>query len=189
MYTDLNRVEVWCKYLADTLTSYSYPVTITTKINWIETDFPTALEMERIRSNVLAIKTAYYSFTAIPENLDYMTYQKANAIEKILDEVDKIIGYMENNFVYCGVGGCGQERVWQQRFRRPKTWISQFYRFNQYTETDTIAMIATDSDKTIQGKTDKLELAQIDKRDDVWASIEAMNNSMTIIDTLVGGGE
>ena len=117
-YNDLNRIEEWCEYLANLLTSYSYPASIQVKKNWNMSDFPTSSEMERIRNNVNRLKEAYFSFTQIPENLEYMTFEKANDIEKILYEIDKILKHMENNFVYVGVCNSGQNRIWQQRFRR-----------------------------------------------------------------------
>ena len=69
-YTDLNRVETWCEYLADLLNSYSYPVSISIKKNWNMSDLPNVNDMERIRCNVNVIKTAFYSYTDIPENLN-----------------------------------------------------------------------------------------------------------------------
>ena len=74
-YTDLNRIEEWCQFLAEKLTEYSYPVTITTKTNWTMADFPTEAQMNRIRGNIKALKDAYYSFTNLP-NAKNMTYQK-----------------------------------------------------------------------------------------------------------------
>lgn len=117
-YTDLNRVEEWCEYLANSLNLYSYPVNIQVKKNWQMSDFPTSSEMERIRQNVNDLKEAYFAFTEIPENLEYMTIEKANDIEKILSEIDFILTSMENNFIYSGVASCGQNRMWQQRYRR-----------------------------------------------------------------------
>ena len=29
----------------------------------------------------------------------------------------------KNNFIYCGVASCGQNRIWQQRFRRTYTYL------------------------------------------------------------------
>lgn len=185
-YTDLNRVEEWCEYLANLLNSYSYPVNIQVKKNWQMSEFPTSSEMERIRQNVNDLKEAYFAFTEIPANLEYMTIEKANDIEKILYEIDKIIGDMENNFIYCGISNCGQNRIWQQRFRKPKTWISQSYKLLQYANTDTLKLIATESDKNVVSSTSILNLAQIDKRDDVYASIRSINESMQILDGLVG---
>lgn len=117
-YTDLNRIEEWCEYLANLLTSYSYPIKIQVKKNWQMSDFPVSSEMERIRQNVNALKEVYFAFTEIPENLEYMTIEKANDIEKILSEIDFILISMENNFIYSGVANCGQNRMWQQRYRR-----------------------------------------------------------------------
>ena len=185
-YTDLNRIESWCQYLANKLTSYSYKVNIVTKTDWNMTDFPTSSEMERIRNNVKTLKEVYFSFTQIPENLEYMTIEKANDIEKILYEIDKILIDMENNLIYCGVAGCGQDRVWQQRFRKPKTWISQPYKLSQYADTDTLKMIATPNNKSIELSTKILGLAVIEKRDDIYASVQSINNSMQILDGLVG---
>lgn len=100
--SDLNRVEEWCEYLTNLLTSYSYKVDIQVKKNWQRSDFPTSSEMERIRQNINRLKEAYFSFTQIPENLEYMTIEKANDIEKILFEIDTLLNNMISQFNYCG---------------------------------------------------------------------------------------
>jgi hypothetical protein len=186
-YTDLNRIEIWCEYLSNLLNSYSYPVSISIKKNWNMSDLPNTTDMERIRSNVNAIKTAFHAYTGVPENLNYMTIEKANAIEKILSEIDKILGYMENTFIYCRVANCNQERVWQQRFRKTKTWASQPYKLSQYALTDTINMIATNCNRSVKTTTKILGIATIDKRDDLYVGLQAINKSMQILDGLVGG--
>lgn len=108
--TDLNRVEQWCRYLADKLTVYSYPVSIETKTNWTMRDYVPPLEMERIRGNVAKIKQAYLSFTSVPENLEYMTFEKANDIERILYEIETFIDNMVSIFYYSNEIYCGE--VW-----------------------------------------------------------------------------
>ena len=185
-YNDYNRIETWCEYLAATLKNYNYGVSIVVKTNWNRKNFPSESEMERIRQNVNRLKQAYFSFTQIPENLDYMTIEKANDIERILFEIDKILEVMENNFIYCGVAGCGQNRIWQQRFRKPKTWNAQPYKLSQYANSDTLKMIATDNGINLESTTQILELGLIDKRDDVYASMKSTNNNMKIIDNLIG---
>lgn len=107
-YTDLNRIETWCEYLANLLTSYSYPVSITIKKNWTMSDLPNTTDMERIRSNVNAIKTAFHAYTNIPENLEYMTIEKANDIEKILSEIDFLIKNMISSFRYSNTFNSGE---------------------------------------------------------------------------------
>lgn len=117
-YSDLNRIEEWCEYLATELTNVGYVISITTKTDWTEDDFPTQAQLERIRNNVNTIKTAYYSSTNVPSNMNKMTFKKANDIEKVLDEIYHLMWGMENWYVYCGVSNCGQNRVWQHRFRQ-----------------------------------------------------------------------
>lgn len=117
-YTDFNRIESWCEYIANTLNSYSYSISILTKTNYSLKNKPNESDLERIRNNINTLKQAYFSFTEIPENLEYMTFEKANDIERILYEIEKLLSYMENNFDYCGVGGCGQSRLSQRRFRQ-----------------------------------------------------------------------
>lgn len=107
-YTDLNRVETWCEYLANLLNSYSYPVSITIKKNWNMSDLPNTDDMERIRSNVNAIKTAFHAYTDVPENLNYMTIEKANAIEKILSEIDFLTKNMISSFRYSNTFNSGE---------------------------------------------------------------------------------
>lgn len=106
--SDLNRVEEWCEYLANLLTSYSYKVDIQVKKNWQRPDFPTGSEMERIRQNINRLKEAYFSFTQIPENLEYMTIEKANDIEKILFEIDTLLNNVISQFNYCGEINSGE---------------------------------------------------------------------------------
>lgn len=107
-YTDLNRIEAWCEYLANLLTSYSYPVSITIKKNWTMSDLPNTTDMERIRSNVDKIKTAFHAYTGVPENLNYMTIEKANDIEKILSELDFLTKNMISSFRYSNTFNSGE---------------------------------------------------------------------------------
>lgn len=119
--SDLNRVEEWCKYLAELLSFYNYKVTIVTKTNWKMTDLRTVSEMERIRRNIALLKKTYFNIPqdiVVPSNLNPINISKANAIERILEEMNKIIISMESEFIHSGVANAGQNRVWQNRFRR-----------------------------------------------------------------------
>ena len=101
-FDDLNRIEQWCEHVAKLLNSYAYFVDIKIKKDWTMLDFPRQSEMERIRQNINRLKEAYYSFTQIPANLEKMTWQKANDIEKILFEIDTLLNNMISQFYYCG---------------------------------------------------------------------------------------
>ena len=107
-YTDLNRIEQWCEYLSKILNNYNYFVNIVTKTNWTMLDLPTQSEMERIRGNINTLKEAYFSFTQIPENLEYMTIEKANDIEKILYEINELLENMIRAFYYSNDLFCGE---------------------------------------------------------------------------------
>lgn len=174
---DLNRVETWCKYLAETLTNYGYKVEITTKINWGELDYPYGEEIERIRNNVNTLKEAYFSFTQVPETLNKIDIDKANKIEKILAEINELIGIMIQTFVYSGVGGLGQNRVWQQRFRRGSLWArltSNLSNYNQ--EWNTVASPSEEVKKEIV----------IYGLDNISVALNTWNNYLTELDEVVG---
>lgn len=85
--SDLNRVEEWCRYLADELTSMGYSITITTKTNWVQSDMRTASEMERIRTNIRSLMTGFHFITRIYSTAEYFDYKKANNWEQILNEI------------------------------------------------------------------------------------------------------
>ena len=109
-YTDINRIEKWCKYLAELLNSYGYPVRITAITNWELQDIRYASEMERIRSNVSKIKQAYYIYTStpsVPETLNKIDIEKANAIEKILFDIDELMNKMVAEFRKSGTFSSG----------------------------------------------------------------------------------
>lgn len=101
-YFDLNRIEEWCEYIKEELNTYNYFCNVTVKTDWTMYDLPTESEMERIRGNVNILKEAYYSYTNIPANLEKMTISKANAIEKILFEINDLIYKMTAEFRKCG---------------------------------------------------------------------------------------
>lgn len=107
-YTDLNRIEEWTSDIGSLLNSYGYHVSITTKTDWLETDFPTKAQMKRIRDNVSTLKNAFIAYTNVPENLEKMTYTKANQIEKVLEEIYLLIGNMETSFWYSGEINSGE---------------------------------------------------------------------------------
>lgn len=85
--SDLNRVESWCRYLADELNRVGYNINITTKTDWVQTDMRTASAMERIRKNILKIMQGYHWISKIYATAESFDYIKANNWEKILFEI------------------------------------------------------------------------------------------------------
>lgn len=120
-HTMLNRIEKNSQYLASLLSSYNYNVEIDAKTDWVREDYFRPSDLDRIKRNVTALKDAYYSLPTTPSLVmgkKTINYVDANNLEQIEKDVEELIGYMEQMFVYCGVANMGQPRLWQQRFRR-----------------------------------------------------------------------
>lgn len=102
---DLNRVERFGAYLADTLTRYGYPVTINAKQDWAKTDFVPPAQLERIRANVNALRYAFYTYATTPSTppLDPLNYQRANDLERILADIDVLVDNMRRTWPWCGI--------------------------------------------------------------------------------------
>lgn len=186
-YTDLNRVEEAITYLKQLLDKYGYNFTTQEK-KWLITDFRKNEDMARLKDNIDNLRNAYpYLVSPVtPNPINYESIQEANDIEEILYKINEIIINMTQNFIHCGVANCGQSRLWQQRFRRPKDYTST-YPIDKYLATDTVRLLTT-SNTTYTGKyTSKLPLPQVDTFDDVGGSITAFNTAFTYLDSLIGG--
>ena len=135
--SDLNRVEIWCDYLATELNAVGYNIQITTKTNWVQTDPREAAEMERIRSNIKKIQQGYTYITEINASAENFDWRKANNWEKILNEIYYLMYGMKSYYVYGGVARGGQPRLYQNRFRRYKYTPKEFIKSSgtQYIDT------------------------------------------------------
>lgn len=121
--SDIIRVTAAMEYLTDLLRGYGYnvdyqPVSIThadgtTDGTWLETDEPTYSHLERYRLNVAAVRDvlAVLSTTPrMPERIaasgvgtdDGLTWAGANDIERILEDVERLISNMAAAWYYCG---------------------------------------------------------------------------------------
>lgn len=114
--SDLNRVEKAVAILAETLQSlpdelksfaaskgvawdtlFDVPYdaaayALTAKTDWVEADIPTPEQMERYLDNVITLREALnYATDALPESMDDLDWQGANAIEKALVGLDGAI--------------------------------------------------------------------------------------------------
>lgn len=108
--SDMNRIENNIKIL-----SKSVGVDAETKI-WDEIDIPQAQDFERIRNNLAEIRQSIVTLsinTPDVPNLPMNTYQKINAIEKIIFDVYNIL--KANFYYYCSSEDvelyCGEEGI------------------------------------------------------------------------------
>lgn len=95
-YTDLNRVEAAIAWAAKMLNKYGYKNVIykKCKMNWKPEDRRTDSEMERIRLNISALRAVYFtpsSTPMTPQKITYTSIYQANAIEKIIYDLGKLV--------------------------------------------------------------------------------------------------
>lgn len=72
---------------------------------WTLQDIPTAQTMNAYLSMIQAVRQFLPSginAPEVPENMNGLTYQKANDIEKILLEANRVIDNLENSWFACG---------------------------------------------------------------------------------------
>lgn len=104
--SDLNRVGTAILYLQTELASYGITVTLpTVKTDFAKTDVPTITQMNDYLSAVSILRGAI-SLTPltpdVPSTMQGLTYEEANAIEKILDDVYYTLEAISAAFRYCG---------------------------------------------------------------------------------------
>lgn len=110
--TDLNRVETAVGQLVTMLNAAGWSLSLTTKTDWAAAseaapaqDIPTASDMARYLANVAAIRRAltfYRTTPAVPDSMELLTWQKANAIERILADAEELINNMLAARFYSG---------------------------------------------------------------------------------------
>ena len=117
-YVDLNRIETRMQELSDSLNSYTYLNTITTKTDWqkqtsdnIDTNIPFLHQLIRIMDNEQKLIDAYYVYSTtppLPKSLENIDYSGFNNIEKILYDLHLMIQSMIDNFRECDTFYCGE---------------------------------------------------------------------------------
>lgn len=131
--SDLNRVESKVKELDELLKKYNYITSIATvKLDWSKTDFFTPSDRIRYLDNIKRIRQVYVAKNTTPQlptTMSKLTYSQANDIEQILVDIEDLIYGMEQYLVYSGVANSGQNRMWQNRFRRVYKQISGYVQF------------------------------------------------------------
>lgn len=177
-YTDFNRVENAVQYISDLLNMYGYSNKVNTKTNWTPEDMQTVREIQRYIDNIAELKNKYYSSVEgeMPTVFNWLTIEGANYIEKILFDIDRLIIFMSQNFIHSNVGSLGQNRTWQQRFRRISTWENLIYDLSKYNqEWNTVTYPATE----IGGR-------DANSKDNISYTLNSWNDYMEKIDDLVG---
>lgn len=111
-YTDLNRVETATAETAVILNDNGHPTTLQPQKTWAKEDFWTETEITRYLDNVKYCKNQLGipdDFFGLPETMDGLTWQGANAIEKSLEKTVEFVAKIEEQQIYAGTFNAGEE--------------------------------------------------------------------------------
>lgn len=104
-YTDLNRVGYAMLYLAERLNSFGYMVSVSPKVDWVETDSPSLSDMDVYLTDLAELRAAFAvmrSTPAVPSDMVRLTFKEANNIEKILEDIDLLLTRASQAWFYSG---------------------------------------------------------------------------------------
>ena len=103
---DFNRIEEAFTYLRSKMNSeYGFNLNLTIKTDWTKSDNITESNIEAYRQNVATIRSAITVTSDTPETpstIRFMTAQKANDIEKILQAVEVLLDNISAAWFYSG---------------------------------------------------------------------------------------
>ena len=122
-HTDLNRVGAAMHTLALTLAGYGIDVPITAKTDWDQAGIYTKddldqmlTEIQLLLDSIAALEarlSTEITVTALPDSARWLTYAKANDIEKVLLEIDSVLSHVSaRQATWADVEGDG--RTWDQ---------------------------------------------------------------------------
>lgn len=103
--TDLNRVGAAVEYVAGRFQALGYDCPVSVKKDWSESDTPTAGQMETYRQNIATLRrqiAVMQSTPETPETMRFLDYIKANHIEQILRDLDRLIINMQKSWYFSG---------------------------------------------------------------------------------------
>lgn len=114
---DLNRVESAVGVLQALMPALDLHPGLTTKTDWAACDtfstqeWPTESGMQRYLQNVQTVCTLCRVQTELPQSMNGLSWEKANAIEAALLEAERHIQGVMKNFNYSGFVFAGEENI------------------------------------------------------------------------------
>lgn len=102
--SDLNRVAAACATLYDAMVRAGYEILnyVPPRAGWNDEDVPTDEEMQRYLNAVWTIKTYANGLGDLPTTMEGLDWYNANAIERLLKEVDDFIWFVQIGYMYSG---------------------------------------------------------------------------------------
>lgn len=109
--SDLNRVGKTMREIALWLKECGYDISISSKTYWKISDIPTQSQMKQYLDDLAALRRTIPLLSSTPEapsDMDGLTWQEANDIERILYDIDLLLSNMEAAWYYSGETFCGE---------------------------------------------------------------------------------
>lgn len=100
--TDLNRVGAAVSYLASELYNAGYWAKVDPKLDWQLSDLPTHTQLERYLEDVRAVHSCLPGVIELPDDMEGLDWQEANAIELALLEIDGLLQLLKQAYYYTG---------------------------------------------------------------------------------------
>lgn len=103
--TDLNRVGAAVKYVAGRFQALGYDCHVSAKNDWSESDTPTAGQMETYWQNIATLRrqiAVMQSTPETPETIRQLNYIRANNIEQILVDLDRLVTNIQKSWYFSG---------------------------------------------------------------------------------------
>ena len=106
----LNRIESKQSELKNLFNDLGYWNVIVSTRSWANTDIFDIKNFQRIIENLSSLRKAFWVYSDTPET-PYVSYhyKNINALEKILFDLDNMIGDIKANYKICGTFECGEE--------------------------------------------------------------------------------
>lgn len=105
----INRIENKQAELKELLNEAGYWGTPIINKIWTGNDWLYREERQRILDNLNVLKQAYFTYTDTPATPDTrLDYINLNAVEKILDDLERMINDMKSQYRKCGTFRCGE---------------------------------------------------------------------------------
>ena len=96
-HIDMNRVAQTVQYIASMLTNFGYSVSVSSKTDWEAGETPTETDLVQYLQNIRNLIAAYSvapDITELPENMENLNWEGANAIEQVLADIDRLLKNM-----------------------------------------------------------------------------------------------
>lgn len=103
--SDLNRVASAMQYLSARFREYGYASAVTSRTDWTVADVPTQGDMDGYLDDLRRLRAVFTALSTTPEvpgDMDGLTWQEANDIEKNLTDIDLLLTNMAAAWFYSG---------------------------------------------------------------------------------------